>query len=141
MANAPGYVINGLKRDELAALNSTLLHELYFASIGGDGQDNNPMSAVLAQDFGSLSVGATSSSRWAKRLPAVRGGSCWFTCHETGALSINTRPSTTRPFPLASRSWRSTCTSMHITSTSARMRWRISTPSCATSTGRPLSSV
>src|SRR3954465_11320612 len=27
-----------LKRDETAALNSTLLHELYFASLGGDGR-------------------------------------------------------------------------------------------------------
>src|SRR5262245_46394419 len=33
--NTPGYVINGLKREELIALNSTLLHELYFASLGG----------------------------------------------------------------------------------------------------------
>src|SRR5438132_1509996 len=30
----PGYVINGLKREEVIALNSTLLHELYFASPG-----------------------------------------------------------------------------------------------------------
>ena len=27
-----------LKRDQMAALNSTLLHELYFASLGGDGR-------------------------------------------------------------------------------------------------------
>ena len=27
-STAPGYVITGLKRDELIALNSTLLHEL-----------------------------------------------------------------------------------------------------------------
>ena len=27
-----------LKRDEIVALNSTLLHELYFASLGGDGR-------------------------------------------------------------------------------------------------------
>ena len=27
-AKTPGYVINGLKREELVALNSTLLHEL-----------------------------------------------------------------------------------------------------------------
>ena len=27
--NTPGHVINGLKREELVALNSTLLHELY----------------------------------------------------------------------------------------------------------------
>ena len=37
-ATTPGYVINGLKRDELTALNSTLLHELYFASMGGKGR-------------------------------------------------------------------------------------------------------
>jgi Fe-Mn family superoxide dismutase len=30
--------VNGLKREELVALNSTLLHELYFASMGGDGR-------------------------------------------------------------------------------------------------------
>jgi len=30
-AKTPGYVVNGLKREELIALNSTLLHELYFA--------------------------------------------------------------------------------------------------------------
>jgi len=31
---APGYVVNDLKREELIAMNSTLLHELYFASLG-----------------------------------------------------------------------------------------------------------
>ena len=30
---APGYLISDLKREQLAALNSTLLHELYFASL------------------------------------------------------------------------------------------------------------
>jgi Fe-Mn family superoxide dismutase len=38
VAKAPPFVLNGLKREELAALNSTLLHELYFAGLGGDGQ-------------------------------------------------------------------------------------------------------
>src|ERR1700694_3430686 len=37
-ATTPGHVISRLKRDEAAALNSTLLHELYFASLGGDGR-------------------------------------------------------------------------------------------------------
>ena len=37
-ASTPGHVINGLKREELVALNSTLLHQLYFASLGGDGR-------------------------------------------------------------------------------------------------------
>lgn len=33
-ATAPGFVINGLKREELLAWNSTILHELYFAGLG-----------------------------------------------------------------------------------------------------------
>jgi hypothetical protein len=37
-ASTPPSVIARLKRDELTALNSTLLHELYFASLGGDGR-------------------------------------------------------------------------------------------------------
>ena len=33
-ATAPGFVINGLKREELIASNSMILHELFFASLG-----------------------------------------------------------------------------------------------------------
>jgi Fe-Mn family superoxide dismutase len=73
-ANTPGYVINGLKREELIALNSTLLHELYFASMGGDGQATEAMSAVLARDFGS-------ALRWRDAFTAMgnalAGGSGW----------------------------------------------------------------
>jgi superoxide dismutase, Fe-Mn family len=73
-ANTPGHVLNGLKREELVALNSTLLHELYFASLGGDGQPTNGMSQVLANDFGSL-------DRWRAEFRAMGyalgGGSGW----------------------------------------------------------------
>lgn len=34
---APGFLINGLKREELVAANSAVLHELYFDALGGDG--------------------------------------------------------------------------------------------------------
>ena len=37
-ATTPGHVVGRLKRDEATVLNSTLLHELYFASLGGDGR-------------------------------------------------------------------------------------------------------
>src|SRR5205809_1722645 len=53
-AKAPGYVVNGLKREQLVALNSTLLHELYFASLGGDGKPTKGMFEGLARGFGSL---------------------------------------------------------------------------------------
>ena len=36
-ASAPIFVINGLKREELIATNSMILHELYFDSLGGRG--------------------------------------------------------------------------------------------------------
>ena len=73
-AKTPGYVINGLKREELVALNSVLLHELYFASLGGDGQATQGMSDALARDFGSL-------ERWRTEFRsmgyALAGGSGW----------------------------------------------------------------
>src|SRR3954466_4149689 len=50
----PNYVLNGLKREELVALNSTLLHELYFASMGGEGgRPSGAMMEALIRDFGS----------------------------------------------------------------------------------------
>jgi Fe-Mn family superoxide dismutase len=71
---APGHVLNGLKREQLVALNSTLLHELYFASLGGDGKPTKDMSDVLARDFGSL-------ERWRAEFRAMGyalgGGSGW----------------------------------------------------------------
>ena len=74
LAKTPGHVINGLKREELAALNSTLLHELYFASMGGDGKTTEAMAAVLARDFGS-------ADRWRDEFVAMgnalAGGSGW----------------------------------------------------------------
>jgi Fe-Mn family superoxide dismutase len=74
LANTPGYVINGLKREELVALNSTLLHELYFASMGGEGKVTKAMTDALARDFGSV-------QRWRTEFSAMGyalgGGSGW----------------------------------------------------------------
>ncbi|TMH72090.1 MAG: superoxide dismutase, partial [Betaproteobacteria bacterium] len=73
-AKTPGYVLNGLKREELIALNSTLLHELYFASLGGDGKPKGTVAEALARDFGSL-------DRWHAEFTAMgsalAGGSGW----------------------------------------------------------------
>jgi len=73
-ANAPGYVINGLKREELVALNSTLLHELYFASLGGEGRPTQTMSEALARDFGTVQAWRTQFSAMGY---ALGGGSGW----------------------------------------------------------------
>jgi hypothetical protein len=41
-ASAPGFQLNGFKREELIATNSMLLHELYFGSLAGDGVTMEP---------------------------------------------------------------------------------------------------
>ncbi len=73
-ASAPGYVVNGLKREELVALNSTLLHELYFASLGGEGKPTKALAEVLDRDFRSV-------ERWRSEFiamgNALAGGSGW----------------------------------------------------------------
>src|SRR2546422_11442229 len=51
--SAPVFVVNGLKREELIAANSMILHECYFAGLGGDGPlPSGKLHARLIQDFG-----------------------------------------------------------------------------------------
>ncbi len=74
-ATAPAPAIGRLKRDQLIALNSTLLHELYFASLGGDGRAvPEAMASALARDFGAV-------ERWRAEFTgmaaALAGGSGW----------------------------------------------------------------
>jgi Fe-Mn family superoxide dismutase len=53
--------------DEAAALDSTLLHELYFASLGGDGRAmSETIAAAFTRDFGSV-------DRWRREFMALAG--------------------------------------------------------------------
>ena len=75
VANAPGFELNGLKREELIACNSMLLHELHFASMGGDRAPMVPaMELALCASFGSV-------ARWRDEFiamgKALAGGSGW----------------------------------------------------------------
>jgi superoxide dismutase, Fe-Mn family len=74
-AQAPGFQLNGLKREELIATNSMLLHELYFECLGGRGQAMPPsMELALSASFGSV-------ERWHEEFvamgKALGGGSGW----------------------------------------------------------------
>src|SRR6266850_7018263 len=73
-AKAPGFLINGLKREELIATNSMILHEVYFAGLGDESQPGSALSEALARDFGSL-------DRWRAEFiamgKALGGGSGW----------------------------------------------------------------
>jgi len=73
-AKAPNFVINGLKREELIAANSMILHEVYFDSLGGAGRPTGALGDAIARDFGSLERWRTEFSAMGK---AEGGGSGW----------------------------------------------------------------
>jgi superoxide dismutase, Fe-Mn family len=72
-ASAPVFVINGLKREELIAMNSMLLHEVYFDSLGATPAPVN-LVTQLERDFGGLDQWTTQFAAMGK---ALAGGSGW----------------------------------------------------------------
>lgn len=71
----PGFQLSGLKREELLATNSMVLHELYFGCLGGDGKTMEPaMKLAVDANFGSI-------QRWREEFVALGralgGGSGW----------------------------------------------------------------
>jgi Fe-Mn family superoxide dismutase len=79
---APVFEINGLKREELIASGSVILHEVYFESLGGYG-DNPPtglteppdeLAGALERHFGSIAAWQAEFTAMAK---AQGGGSGW----------------------------------------------------------------
>jgi len=74
-SSAPVFVINGLKREQLIATNSMILHEHYFKALGGNGGDPaGALAKAIARDFGSI-------ERWRTEFVAMGkaegGGSGW----------------------------------------------------------------
>jgi Fe-Mn family superoxide dismutase len=71
---APNFLINGLKREELIASNSMILHEIYFDGLGGASKPNGPLADAITRDFGSV-------ERWRAEFSAMGkaegGGSGW----------------------------------------------------------------
>src|SRR6516164_7761757 len=74
--------MNGLKREELIAAGSVILHEIYFDSLGGHGDDPptglieppTGLAQALERDFGSISAWTAEFTAMAK---ALAGGSGW----------------------------------------------------------------
>lgn len=73
-AAVPGFTINGLKREELIAMNSMNLHELYFAGLGAGGDPVGALAQAIERDFGSL---AGWRAEFAAMGKAMGGGSGW----------------------------------------------------------------
>jgi superoxide dismutase, Fe-Mn family len=74
MATAPIFVVNGLKREELIAANSMIIHELYFDCIGGEGEPAGALAGQMTRDFGSVQRWKTEFVATGK---ALGGGSGW----------------------------------------------------------------
>jgi Fe-Mn family superoxide dismutase len=73
-SKAPVFMINGLKREELVAANSMILHEIYFDGLGGGGAPSDGLADAITRDFGSV-------ERWRAEFSAMGkaegGGSGW----------------------------------------------------------------
>jgi superoxide dismutase, Fe-Mn family len=71
---AAGFLLNGLKREQLIAANSMILHELFFDGLGEESEPGAGLKAALARDFGSY-------ERWRAEFmamgKALAGGSGW----------------------------------------------------------------
>lgn len=72
--NSHPIELGALKKEELIALNSKLLHELYFDNLGGDGKISPLMQDILTQSFGSVKAWEADFKKTAKSLS---GGSGW----------------------------------------------------------------
>ena len=73
-AKAPGFLVNGLKREQLIATNSMILHEVFFAGLGDESEPDAGLKEALVRDFGSY-------DRWRDDFvamgKALGGGSGW----------------------------------------------------------------
>jgi Fe-Mn family superoxide dismutase len=71
---ATGFLINGLKREQLIATNSMILHELFFDGLGDQSEPGPALRDAIARDFGTF-------ERWRAEFvamgKALGGGSGW----------------------------------------------------------------
>lgn len=70
----PPYVYGDLKREELVRTGSVVLHEHYFANLGGDGKAGGEALKTIKQWFGSYEQW---EAEFRKTANALAGGSGW----------------------------------------------------------------
>src|SRR6185503_3123850 len=49
-AKAPVFVVNGLKREQLIAMNSMILHELFFDGLGDESEPGDVLRNAIMHD-------------------------------------------------------------------------------------------
>jgi superoxide dismutase, Fe-Mn family len=73
-ATVQGFLLNGLKREQLIAWNSMVFHEIYFSQFGQPNQPGAALAAAIAREFGSLAIW---QAKFATMGKALGGGSGW----------------------------------------------------------------
>lgn len=84
--SVPAYVFGGLKREELLRTGSVVLHEHYFANLGGNGKADGKALLAIKHWFGTLE---SWESEFKKTANSLSGGSGWTVLaydHHTGEL-------------------------------------------------------
>jgi len=74
MKDLPAYLYGDLKREELIRTGSVVLHELYFANLGGNGKADGNASKLIGQWFGDQGAWEAEFRRIGN---ALGGGSGW----------------------------------------------------------------
>ena len=72
--DAPPFAWGSLKREEAIARNSVVMHELYFANLGGGGAASAAIESAVAAEYGSL---AAWESDFRRTALALGGGAGW----------------------------------------------------------------
>ncbi len=73
-ASVPPYLYNDLKREHLMRTGSVVLHELYFANLGGGGKAGADVRTKIANSFGTFDAW---ESEFRKIANGLGGGSGW----------------------------------------------------------------
>ena len=72
----PAYLYGDLKREEILRTGSVVLHEKYFANLGGNGKADGNAKKLIEQWFGSYE---SWESEFRKTAQSLAGGSGWAT--------------------------------------------------------------
>src|SRR5262245_23151944 len=115
---AAGFLVNGLKREQLIAMNSMILHELFFDGLGTKASLVRRCATPWRGISDPTSAGGRNSSPWARRSAAGPDGCCCPGRRAIASSSISGRPTIATPWRAARQCSRSICTSTPITWTS-----------------------
>ena len=119
----PAPVIGRLKQEQTMLLNSMLLHELYFASLGGDGRAPTKLvSWAIARDFGSVDRWRAEFMALAEALGGDAGWIILTYVPREGRMINVSPPIIPRVSRAAFQSSLSICTNTLITSSAVPMR-------------------